>query len=83
MATVKHPDTYTCDICGAEFDEKRRVNVPVLWLTEQNEGRPVKPYFATEELDLCETCADKVHVVEATGACGVNDYRFRDRSNHD
>lgn len=45
MATVRHPDTYTCDICGAEFDEKRQISVPVLWLTEQNEGRPVKPYF--------------------------------------
>lgn len=77
MATVKHPDTYTCDICGTEFDEKRRVNVPVLWVTEQNEGRSVKPYFGTKELDLCEACTDKVHVVEAAGACGVNNYRFR------
>lgn len=79
MATVRHPDTYVCDICGAGFSERRSVNVPVLWVTEQDDGRGCDPHFGVEALDLCEACADRVHVVEASGAMGRNAYRFRDR----
>lgn len=44
MSVIKHPDTYVCDICGAEFTERRPVNVPVVWTTEQTEGRFCEPY---------------------------------------
>ena len=77
MSTIKHPDTYMCDICGAEFAEQRSVNVPVVWTTEQIEGRSCQPYYRNERLDLCEDCADRVHVVKATGAQGRNHYVFR------
>lgn len=77
MSTIKHPDTYMCDICGAEFAEQRSVNVPVVWTTEQTEGRSCEPYYRAERLDLCEDCADRVHVVKATGAQGRNRYVFR------
>lgn len=77
MSVIKHPDTYVCDICGAEFAERRQVNVPVVWTTEQTEGRSCKPYYGVERLDLCEDCADRVHVVEAAGAQGRNRYVFR------
>ena len=82
MSTIKHPDTYVCDICGAEFAERRQVNVPVVWTTEQNEGRSCKPYYKVECLDLCEDCADRVHVVEAAGAQGLNRYVFRKAVGH-
>lgn len=78
MTTVRHRDTYVCDICGAGFSEQRSVDVPVLWVTEQDEGRSCDPYYGVETLDLCEACADRVHVVEARGAMGCNTYRFRD-----
>lgn len=74
---IEHPDTYVCDICGVEFTERRLVNVPVVWKTEQTEGRPCEPYYGVELLDLCEECADRVFVVEAAGAQGLNRYSFR------
>lgn len=77
MSVIKHPDTYVCDICGAEFAERRPVNVPVVWTTEQTEGRFCEPYYGVECLDLCEDCADRIHVVEAAGAQGLNRYVFR------
>lgn len=77
MSVTKHQDTYVCYICGAEFTERRSVNVPVVWTTEQIEGRPCEPYYGVERLDLCEECADRVHVVEAAGAQGLNCYAFR------
>lgn len=63
MATVRHPGTYVCDICGAGFPERRSVNVPVPWATNQDDGRGCDPHFG----------------VEASGAMGCNAYRFRDR----
>lgn len=83
MSVIKHPDTYVCDICGAEFAEQRSVNVPVVWTTEQTEGRRCKPYYKVECLDLCEDCADRVYVVEARGAQGRNLYVFRKAVGHD
>ena len=77
MSVIKHPDTYVCDICGAELTERRLVNVPVVWTTEHEEGRSCEPYYGTELLDLCEECTDRIHVVEAAGAQGFNRYVFR------
>ena len=67
MTTIKHRDTYRCDICGREFDVRREVNVLVMWLTEQ------------ELMDVCDECIDRVVAVEAEGAQGVVTYRFRER----
>ena len=77
MSAIKHPDTYACDICGAELAERRPVNVPAVWTTEQTEGRFCEPHCGVERLDLCEERADRVHVVEAAGAQGRNSYVFR------
>lgn len=57
---VEHPDTFRCDICGREVEHAESVTVPVLWKTEQNEGRPCEPYIACERLDLCEECLHSV-----------------------
>ena len=68
-------ETVTCDICGELA--KTRINVPVKWLTEQTEGHMVKPYYAEQTLDLCDSCLEKVVVINATGCMGNNEYKFR------
>lgn len=80
MARIVHPDTYTCDMCGIEMEQNvvHHRSLPVLFLTEQNEGRPVKPYITTQEIDLCPDCLDRCTVIEADGAMWVNDYRWRE-----
>ena len=40
MATIKHPDTFKCDVCGREIERAHSITLPVRWTTEQNEGRP-------------------------------------------
>lgn len=77
---IKHPDTFTCDICGVEMEQNvaHHRSLPVLFLTEQNEGRPVKPYIQMQEIDLCADCLDRCTVIEANGCMGVNEYRWRE-----
>lgn len=71
---VEHPDTFRCDICGREVEHAESVTVPVLWKTEQNEGRPCEPYIACERLDLCEECLHSVLAIEAIGCIGNNTF---------
>lgn len=80
MARVKHPDTFKCDLCGTEHEEKdiAHVKMPVLFTTEQNEGKPVKPYVSEDcTLDLCASCLDRALTIEATGCMGFNRYEWR------
>ena len=65
----------TCDICKQEKDV-RTLTIPVRWLTEQNEGRIIKPYITTETKDICDDCLDKITKVNATGAQGYNEDRI-------
>lgn len=80
MARIKHPDTFACDMCGVETEEGANFHarLPVRFVSEQNEGRPCAPYFEMIELDLCPGCLDRCVSIEASGACGVNDYWWRD-----
>ena len=70
MARVKHPDTFTCDICGSEMDEEDviRVSVPVMVRhVEQEDGelRLVERFlYDSRELDLCCECFDLVLLVD-------------------
>lgn len=58
MATIKHPDTFKCDVCGREIERAHSITLPVRWTTEQNEGRPCTPYVKEETIDLCDECPD-------------------------
>lgn len=80
MARIKHPDTFRCDLCGVETQEGVNFHgkIPVRFVSEQNEGRPTAPYVQMTELDLCPDCLDRYVTVEASGACGVNDYWWRE-----
>ena len=79
--------TVSCDVCGKPFwtkgmdeysDEGRPkpVKTAVWFETEQDEGRAVKPYIETVEIDLCPECAEKAIRIRAVGAMGFNEYRI-------
>lgn len=53
-----------CDLCGKE-ENVRHLKYPVLFTTDQTEGRGCTPYISHKELDLCDECIDKV--IKITG----------------
>lgn len=67
----------TCDICKKETEVKT-FTIPVRWLTEQNEGRSIKPFITPETVDICIECLEKITKVNATGAQGFNNYEIVD-----
>ena len=71
--TVEH---YFCDICGKETTVIP-VSYPVIFHTEQTEGRSVDPYIDQTKLDICEECAEKAFKIHAIGAQGYNKYEIR------
>lgn len=64
----------TCDLCSKETKEYTEVNYPVLFFTEQNEGRATTPYISQQKMDLCPSCLDKAVVIHGRGAQGWNKY---------
>ena len=76
MATIKHPDTFKCDVCGREIERAHSITLPVRWTTEQDEGRPCTPYVKEETIDLCDECFERAVVIEAAGCMGRNSYRL-------
>lgn len=78
MATIT---THTCDLCR-NTATKLKQNIPVVFMTEQTEGRPCKPHLTTESLDLCDGCLERVvdsYPLTAYGAQGSNTYEWRNR----
>ena len=81
---MKVTKQYFCDICGSEierFDNRNHVltGMTVRFLTEQNEGTPTKPYYdGGHNLMLCRECMERAVTIDATGAMGYNQYRFRE-----
>ena len=66
---------YKCDRCGKYVVIKEKCLF--VWTTEQTEGRSCEPYYGTELLDLCDECPERIHVMEAACAQGLNRYVFR------
>jgi hypothetical protein len=71
-------EKFYCDVCHAEA-VTQEVNYPVIFLSEQTEGRPVKPYISQERLDICDACAQRMLMLEGYGAQGNNVFEFRKR----
>lgn len=77
-------EIYHCDICEAVINDGKGGNIgykmQVIFTTEQDEGRSSDPYFANEEIDICDECKERAlcgHYVFARGAQGYNEYYFR------
>lgn len=81
-----------CDLCKTtksythieQFkDDFKELSVPVVFLTEQDEGRPCKPYFSNETILFCNKCYDKFlkkYPITGIGAQGYNSYKFVEES---
>lgn len=70
-----------CDVCGKEnIKEQEQKRFPVIFTTEQTEGRWCPPYFTEENIDLCDNCLAKMingQQLYGSGAQGCNSYKFK------
>lgn len=71
MATIKHPDTYRCDLCGIEYpnrDHITKIDAPFRInevATEYGNKLSERLRLDSREFDLCDPCLWKVVVIEA------------------
>ena len=63
-----------CDCCKKE-KPTQKVTYPVLFMTEQTEGRSVDPYISYQNLDLCADCIRNTIGISGCGAMGYNEYK--------
>lgn len=76
--------THYCDVCKAvlpySFEKDFNKKIPVIFTTEQTEGRSVEAYFQYEEIDICKECEKRAlsgEAIFASGAQGYNTYQFK------
>ena len=72
---------HICDIDGCEnkVDEKgTSINMTMVFTTEQTEGRSIKPHLTNNNIDVCESCREKIiserKLIIGSGAQGHNTY---------
>jgi len=74
-------ETYFCDICKIESNTKfKSIDLQVIFLTEQTEGRSVNPYLSSQKIEMCKDCNDYVlkgNYLYGSGAMGYNEYYFK------
>lgn len=68
----------SCDVCKKETDKVTEVKYPVIFHTEQTEGKPCSPYISYDKIDLCDDCADRVLLLDGWGGQGCNKYKIRE-----
>ena len=70
--------TVKCDVCGeVVIGSNGQTNIPVAFITEQTEGRPVSPYLSYERIDICSECFKRFVnelPLRGAGAMGANSY---------
>ena len=72
-------EKHVCDIKDCSNESKYvDIKMQVIFSTEQTEGRSVKPYFSSVQIDICEDCKGKIiescKYIKASGAMGHNEY---------
>ena len=70
-------EQYFCDICKKEA-AITSVNYPVIFHTDQTDGRAQKPYISQEKIDVCDECRKRLLMLDGWGAQGYNKYEFRE-----
>jgi hypothetical protein len=68
---------YYCDLCGVVIQDYAEIKYPIIFHTDQTEGRGCEPYISHERIELCGECMKKVLVLHAWGAQGNNKYEIR------
>jgi len=76
--------TISCDIAGCTVDniqaQLKLLNIEIIFITDQTEGRSTKPYLSNETMDICSACMDKRLSGESIwghGAQGSNTFYFK------
>lgn len=67
-----------CDICKEKAEHAETIKYPVIFYTEQTEGRSTEPYISMENLEVCDECKGKILMVNGWGAQGYNQYKIRE-----
>lgn len=69
-------EKFFCDLCKRECAEKalQSFSYPVIFYTDQTEGKLCEPYVSHTKLEVCQKCCGKILKVSATGAQGYNEY---------
>ena len=57
-----------CDVCKKEVEKITTVNYPVIFHTEETEGRSCSPYISKEKLDMCDECIERVLMLDGWGS---------------
>jgi len=73
----KVSETYICDLCKKEDIGMHSINYPMIFLTDQTEGRPTEPYIYQQKIDVCNECLEKIIKIRAYGAMGNNTYMIQ------
>ena len=72
---TKTIEKFYCDICGVEGDvDIELIKYPVIFHTDQTEGRCCEPYISYENIDVCDKCRKQILKLSAVGAQGYNKY---------
>ena len=72
-------EQYFCDLCYKESDVQK-IKFPVVFHTEQTEGRSCDPYVSMQDIDMCGECRRKVLSIHGYGAQGLNRYEVTDNA---
>ena len=71
-----------CDICESEIPiNKDKLQISVIFTTEQAEGRAITPYLTRKSLHICDSCKSIIlegNMVFGSGAMGYNKYWFKE-----
>ncbi len=67
-------EKFYCDICGIECEDVKHINYPVIFHTDQTEGRTCNPYISNQNIDVCNKCCEQILKLSAVGAQGYNKY---------
>ena len=69
-------ESIKCDLCTNEMNEQKTIKYPVIFTTDQTEGKTCEPYISMQELDICVDCQKKVLKITGYGAMGNNLYKI-------
>ncbi len=68
----------TCVLCHKTMNASSTpIRIPVIFHTDQTEGRGCAPYISMQELDLCGECTMQCTNLHGYGAQGYNEYSLR------
>ena len=73
MKTIIQQTIEKCDLCGKQASTET-IKYPVIFISDQTEGRSCKPYIDYQNLDLCAECKAATCAITAYGAQGLNTY---------